>query len=336
MIPLPTGFFGGSGGPLAPPKLLDKISAGTTVLFAGSVARQLKAAATFAYTAADKGSGSSLAKITFTAAGLADSSILLALAAGQTAGNQATGLVIFNDQTGNSNYMGRPTFSHYCPLTTAAGALNAPTTVAGGTSMPTFSTGYNGLQAANSGPYLTSGSWNGVTNTDLTPGNMAVSFGAVATFWSYDVVRLKSATGNANGRISSFTHTGDPNDSGTTTSAALSLLNGSNTTGAVRALADGATLSNGTATVGALALIGSIFDGTHHTLRINGAAQTPVSYNSTLGSGGIYALGEIAGVGPFGSAPLAGDRIEHLCGTTLAVADVNLIEANLKAFYGIV
>ena len=335
MIPLPTGFFGGSGGPLAPPALLDKISGGTTVLFAGSVARQLKAAATFAYTAAQKGSGSSLDKITFTAAGLAKTSILTALAGGQTAGQQSTGLVILNDQTGNANYMGRPTFSHYCPLTTAAGALNAPTTVAGGTSMPMFSTGYNGLQSANSGPYLTSGSWNGVTNSDLTPGNMAVSFGAVSTFWSYDVVRLKSATGNINGRISSYTHTGDSNDNTTTTSAALSLLNGSTTSGAVRALADAATLSNGIAPVGSLALIGSIFDGVHHTLRINGVAQTPVTYSATLGSGGIYALGEIAGVGPFGSAPLAGDRVEHLCGTTLATADLNLIEANLMAFYGI-
>ena len=335
MIPLPTNFFGAGGGPLSPPALLDKLSAGTTVIFAGSVARQLKAAANFAYTAGDKGSGSSAAKITFKANGLADQSILLALATAQTSGNQSTGLMILNDQTGNANYLGRPSESHYCPLTTPAGTLNASATVAGGATIPMFSTGYNGLQAATSGPYLTCGTWAGSTTTDLNPGNMAVSFGAVSTFWSYDVVRLNSGTGNINGRISSFTHTGDSNDNTTTTSAALSLLNGSTTSGAVRALADAATLSNGIAPVGSLALIGSIFDGAHHTLRINGVAQTPVTYSATLGAGGIYALGEIAGVGAFGSAPLAGDRVEHLCGTTLATADLNLIEANLMAFYGI-
>lgn len=411
MIPLPTGFFGGS---IFVPPLLDRISAGTTVIFAGSVARQLKAAATFAYTAAQKGSGSSLAKIEFLANGLADTATLTALAAGQTSGQQSTALSILNDQTGNANYMGRPTFSHYCPLTTPAGALNAPTAVAGGTEMPTFSTGYNGLQSANSGPYLTSGSWNGVTNTGLTQGVMSVPFGAVKTFWAYDVVRLNSSAtttagggigeglllnitadggsitasalasggihyaegdtgtvnggsgdasysvdtvnafgsvtgyhltgsgtayftetpGNASGRIASYTNTGDSTDSQTTTSAALMLRAGLNI-GSVQAMADGAGLSVGNLANQTLGLVGSIFDGTHNTIRINGTAQAKVNYSATLGSGGEYALGEIADVGPFGSAPLAADRIEHLCGTTIVAADIALIEANLMAFYGI-
>jgi hypothetical protein len=322
---------------VAPTPLLDLLTGSTNVIFAGSIARKLKGTASFAYNAFDKGSGSSHAQIGFTRLGLADTNTLLALAAGQTAGNQAVGLGILNDQTGNSNFMGRPTFSHYCPLTTAAGALNAQTTVHGGAVMPMFSTGYNGLQAANSGPYLTSGSWNGVVNSDLTPGPMAVSFGASAKFWCFDVVRPKSGMGNASGRIASFTHTGDSNDNTTTTSAALLLLNGSTTSGAMRALADGSTLSTGTATPGILWLVGSVFDGSENTLYINGVAQTAVAYGNTLGSGGVYALGEIANVGPFGSAPFAGDRIEHICGTTLNTGggDLTLIQSNMMAFYGI-
>ena len=391
--------------------LLDLLSGSTNVIFAGSVARKLSSAATFAYTAGQKGSGSSLAKILFSG-GLADTSILTTLAAGQTSGQQSTGLVILNDQSGNANYMGRPTFSHYCPLTTPGGVINAPTIVSGGTPVPTFSTGYNGLQTAISGPYLTSGSWDGVTNTDLIQGDMAVSFGAVDTFWAYDVIRLNGPatttattgsgvdlefeitaqggpitaysiydagggyslgdTGSLNvtfgaasytvtsvgaggsvtgasvsgtdcntmiagtdlGRASSFTHTGDTTDNQTTTSACLILRNTA-AVGYAQSSVDGGLGAGGIVPLNKLILLGSIFDGTHINFRLNGVPFATVNYSGTLGSGGVYALGEIANVGPFGSNPLNADRVEHLCGTTLKKSDMMIIEANIRAFYGI-
>ena len=324
MIPFPVGVF--SGGRAIP--ILNQISAGTTVVAAWSTGRLLKSGVL--YSVAASIIGTSVQKIGFYG-GVFNSAALISYAAGGATavqGTGGTGNYLF-DQTGNANHLARGNAnSYFCPLTTGAGALNAPFTCLG-KSVPGWSTGYNGLSTGNNGPFLSTVSSGGALQSPMN-----VSFGATNKWWFSGVVRSKSGSGSVFGRIGSFVHTGDSRDFNSPTSAVLNALNNSNTNGFQGGNNNGAS-TNGEGPVGTPYHFIVVWDGVHQTLYINGVNVSQVANTASLGAGGTLGVGDDANAGAFGLDSYAGDYVELMCGTTLASADLTLITANMMAAYSI-
>lgn len=239
-----------------------------------------------------------------------------------------TGLSL-QDQSGNVNHLGRcNSQSLYCPVTTGAGALNAPITCAGGFQAPMFSCGYNGLSSATVA--------NALSTINAAGNVMPVSYGAATKYWVFAVLRLKSGVPVSSlfGRIACFQHTGDGNDSQSTTSVDFVNRNNTNTTGAISQQQNSVVLGTGTASTTNPFLVGSVFDGTNATLYIDRAAQTPASATNTLGSGGNFGVGNYPGnTADTTFGVIGADFVEVITGTLLAPADLTLIQDNMRAFY---
>lgn len=317
MIPFPIGLF--AGGLLSKP-LLNQLSAGTTVIGAWSSARQLKTSATVAMHASKP--GVAFQDIGFNG-GLLDTAGLISFGGGSDVG----AFSLF-DQTGNSNFLVQITISS-CPRVTTGGSLNAAITVAGGKSMPGVSLGYNGVGSGIRNPEYQVGPNN------ITPGSMSTPFGAVATWWSFSVLRIVSGGASVAGRISSFTPTGQTTD--VIAGAMLLATNGASTSSPMPLqtfVGASGPIATGTAPLGALALVGHVDDGVHSQIYVNRSAQTQGSASASLGATGTYCLGNFDGNTGENNGFLKADVYEHIIGTTLAAADLTLIQANMKAFYG--
>jgi hypothetical protein len=315
-----------SGGLLTTP-LLNQLSAGTTIIGAWSMARKLKSGVTVAFYANPVGGGATNA-IGFTGNLVTTSGLTTANMAlyGGPGGN--TGLSL-QDQTGNANHLGRcNSQSLYCPVTTGAGALNAPITCIGGFHAPMFSCGYNGLSVATVA--------NALSTSNAAGGVMPVSYGAATHYFMFAVLRLKSGvpTSSLFGRVGCFQHTGDATDAGSTTSATFGTRANTNTTGAIEGFQNNLALSAGTASTTNPFLFGSVFDGVHNTLYLDRAAQTSVAATGTLGSGGNFGVGNYPGnTTNTTNGVIGADIVEVITGTTLAAGDLALIQANMRVFY---
>lgn len=299
--------------------LLSQLSGGTTIIGAWSTARQLLGSAANAFLA--NKIGISTQNIGFVGGKLDTTSLTTFAASG------SVGVSYVYDQSGNANYLTRPSTSSYCPITTPAGALNAAIACAGGFSAPMLSLGYNGLSAGTTGPYLASG-------TTTTPGNMAVSFGAASAWWCFTVTRMKSGSGNAAGSITNFIHTGDSNGNSDAGSCVMLARDNSTTSGLMYCIHANVGFATATAPNSTPTLLGSVFNGTNAAVYVDRTPGTTAAYSGALGSGGSFGLGDWANAGAFGTVPFAGDVVEVVTGTALAAADLTLIQANMRAFYG--
>ena len=321
--PFPFSMF--NRGSLSVP-LLNQLSAGTTVIGAWSTARRLKIGVSHAFLAIPaSGAGTDIG---FTSVGLLDTAALISFAAGAAVGLGSNGqLGWWYDQSGNGNNLSADHGFNVsgCQVTTGAGALNAPITVAGGTSMPMVTTGSTGVYGLGSIPGF-------LSTQQLTSGIMATPFGAVKTWWCFTVVRLKSGSGSTFGRIASFTASGQTTDS--TTGGSAFLLAGSNTSGALENFkASGSAVATGTSPVGSPTLLGSVFTATTGQIYVDRATQTSGSNSASLGSTGIYDVGNYYTNGVAANGILAADFAEQICGTVIAAGDLTLIQDNMRAFY---
>lgn len=306
----------GSSGPL-----LNTLAAGTTVVGAWSTGRLLKTGAAGAFYSNTIGSASNL--IPFLGTGIVDTSTLTTANMGLYGGPGGNTSQSWVDQSGNGNSLGRGnTNSRYCPVTTGAGALNAPITIAGGSSVPMLSLGYNGLSVANNGPFIS-------TNP---LGTMPVDYGTSAACWAFMMVRLASGVGDVFGSLANFVHTGDIGPSAGAGSAEMMARDNSTTSGLMYAEKT-PTFATDTAPVGRSTCLGSVFDGTNITLYVDGVAGTPVAYSGALAAGGNFASGDWANAGAFGTHSIGADIAELITGTAIAAADIAGIPASMRAFF---
>ncbi len=175
---------------------------------------------------------------------------------------------------------------------------------------PTFNTG---VQNNLSGISFVSGNGQFLATATIALGGTTASVFAV----------IKGSTPPADNRGVSFIGGADANDFSTTTSSIIFYYP---TTTSVLALSNGVNLSTGAVTNGAFTQIGSIFDGTNHTMYIGGTAQTAVGDTNTFGATGKFGVGGQ----PNGNSPLDGTILELII-TSNAVSAAN--RANIKSYF---
>jgi len=175
---------------------------------------------------------------------------------------------------------------------------------------PTFNTNQlNGL------PGIACGGW--LNQLTLSLGGTTASCYVVA----------KHTTGG-NGRIVTFAATGGPDYDGDTDAIFFYLPSDTTVTG----FRNGAK-SNGTVATGTPYVLGSIFDGTNHTMYINGTAQSAVGSTGTFGSTGGLGVGDSPDSPPStasGGSPMNGMVFEIVL-TTAAIGSTD--RTNLATYF---
>ncbi len=129
---------------------------------------------------------------------------------------------------------------------------------------------------------------------------------------------------NANGRIISYQAIADGNDFGATTSGIILM---GKTVASVHAYRNG-NKSEGAVTANPVR-IGSVFNGSTHTLYVDGVAQTPVASTGTFSATGTLALGASPGGSSFIDTILVSEII--ITNSVLSAPNLALMDAYLEA-----
>ena len=309
--------------------VLNQLSSGTTVIGAWSTCRRLLVGVTYGMlvaTAGGVGGGSSGIQVGFDAKGRIDMRAVNQYWASFNNGGAATvglgcttGSGNLYDQSGNANHLSTDNGFNTLgsSLVLPHGSLNATVRIFDRSILCAAGLGYAGYGTGASQPVL--------STAQLASGNMAVSFGAVPTWWGIVACRPKAVA--QTNQLIAYQHSGDSSPTNATTSFALSAV--VTTPGGVKleGQANNQTLgAGGNAVSNAVHIMGFIANNTTWTNWIDGAPVGSSSYTQTLGSGGSLKLG----------ANSNGDMIEAIVGTTTTPGDWAVLMANMAAFYQVV